>query len=171
MDSRRKQVVVDGENALLEFLDYDLAENYQAMRLQYIRASHCIMIIYSICSRSSFEHVSAIYQEIMEVIGGDKTFPIRIVGNKNDKTEGREVAFEEGERLAERLGCAFEECSAKEGVNVEKGVNDLVRSVRRKWAEEKVLCEEKRAREEEEEKRKEEEERKRNSIWRRVFCR
>jgi GTPase SAR1 family protein len=128
------------------------------------------MIIYSVRSKSSFEHVSVIHQEILEAREGNKAFPICVLGNKNDETDWREVEFEEGQKLAARLRCAFEECSAKEGVNVEKGIFDLVREVRRWRAVETAMREARFGGEEDAKKRKEEEEQKRSSLRRRVFC-
>jgi Fe2+ transport system protein B len=85
----------------------------------------------------------------MEVKGRDKDFPICVVGNMIDETESRQLSFEEGRELAERLGCAFEEWSAKDGTNVEKIVFDIVRVVRWKRAKEKLRQEDNRKRDDE----------------------
>jgi hypothetical protein len=53
------------------------------------------------------------------------------------------VGFEEGRELAERIKCALEECSAKDGTNVEKIAFDIVTVVRRKRAKEKLRQEDK----------------------------
>jgi GTPase KRas len=63
------------------------------------------------------------------------------------------VTFEEGQNIAEKLGCAFEECSAKECVNVEKAMFDLVRKVRRQRVEEDAMRVDRRRRKEREAKR------------------
>jgi GTPase SAR1 family protein len=102
-----------------------------------------VIIIYNICSRSSFGSVSAIHQEIMEAKGRDKDFRICVVGNMIDETDWRQVSFEEGRELAERLKCAFEKCSSKDGANVEKIAFDIVRAVKRKRAKEKLRQEDK----------------------------
>jgi GTPase KRas protein len=132
-DNYRKLLVIDGEQALLEFLNIGDIEAYPAVRTQSLKACTCAMIVYSVCSRSSFEQASAIHQEIIDV-RGDRSFPICLVGNKKDEMEWREVSFEEGSELAGRLGCAFEECSAKDGTNADKIVFDLVKTVRRRQA-------------------------------------
>lgn len=48
------------------------------------------------------------------------------------------MSFGDETELAERLECEFQEFSAKEVTILETEICDLVRSVRRNWAEEKV---------------------------------
>lgn len=47
-----------------------------------------------------------------------------------DKFDERVVSTEEGERLAEKLGCRYVETSAKSGISVQKIFFDLVRMLR-----------------------------------------
>jgi GTPase KRas protein len=56
--------------------------------------------------------------------------PIVIIGNKRDLPHGREVMPEEGQRLAQRLGCEFFETSAKTGYNVDNAFKSVVRGIR-----------------------------------------
>lgn len=58
------------------------------------------------------------------------TVPIMLVGNKCDKVSEREVSREEGQALANRLGCKFVESSAKTCVNVERAYYTVVRMIR-----------------------------------------
>jgi DNA-binding LacI/PurR family transcriptional regulator len=66
---------------MLDILDTPNSEDMEQLRHRWIRAHHVAAIIYSVCSRSSFEHVAAIHAH--------KTFPICVVGNKNDEIETR----------------------------------------------------------------------------------
>ncbi|KAJ9121438.1 hypothetical protein QFC24_004776 [Naganishia onofrii] len=56
--------------------------------------------------------------------------PVVIIGNKRDIQHGREVMPEEGQRLAQRLGCEFYEASAKTGYNVDQAFKTVVRGIR-----------------------------------------
>jgi GTPase KRas protein len=49
----------------------------------------------------------------------------------SDKHHEREVSSQEGQALANDLGCEFVETSAKNGINVEKAFYDVVRQLRR----------------------------------------
>ena len=53
-----------------------------------------------------------------------------LVANKIDKFYEREVSTEEGQELAEKLGCRYIETSAKTGISVQKVFFDLVRILR-----------------------------------------
>lgn len=53
-----------------------------------------------------------------------------LVANKVDKSYEREVTREEGEALAEEMGCQFIEVSAKTGQKVESVFSTLVRKLR-----------------------------------------
>lgn len=52
--------------------------------------------------------------------GGAEDIPHVLVGNKSDLVHEREVAPEEGQRLADEWGVAFIESSAKFNTNVEE---------------------------------------------------
>src|SRR5208282_3279631 len=79
-DCYRKQVVLDGEACILEYLDTSGREESMPLRQQWIRASDGVMVVYNICSRSSFEHISEFHKQVEEV-KGVKAFPICVVGN------------------------------------------------------------------------------------------
>ena len=49
-----------------------------------------------------------------------------LVGNKCDMEEERAVTFEQGRKLAEQLGFAFFETSAKENVNVRSAFDKVL---------------------------------------------
>lgn len=130
-DSYRKQVHINNAPCLLEVLDTAGQEEYTTLRDQWIRDGEGFLIVYSIATRSSFEHVQTFVSHIQRVKEelANKDTPIMIVGNKADKTTLREVNAAEGEALARRLGATFIECSAKTGINVEGAFYGLVESM------------------------------------------
>ncbi|KAJ3449757.1 ras gtpase-related [Anaeramoeba flamelloides] len=130
-DSHRKQVEIDGEIAILKILDTAGQEDYSAMRPTYIRTGEGFLLIYSIDSRSSFEHIQKLRDEILQVKDSESE-PIIIVGNKCDLIEERHVATQEGQDLAECLGTIFIETSAKELINVNEAFFDLTREIRKR---------------------------------------
>jgi len=99
-----------------------------------------------------------------------------VVGNKSDLEDQRVVSKDEGKKLADRLGCEFEECSAKAGPgDFERIVKRLVVKIRDGKEMERLLAEKRKKAEEEAaaiaavaaakaEKRK-------NSFWRRTIDR
>jgi GTPase KRas protein len=104
------------------------------------------LVVYSVCSRDTFERVEQIVKRVRRVkeeaatMGGaygsypyspqspqsplgvraHGPIPIVIIGNKRDMQHLRDVQPEEGANLARRLGCEFYETSAKHGYNAFK---------------------------------------------------
>ncbi|KEY73925.1 hypothetical protein S7711_07767 [Stachybotrys chartarum IBT 7711] len=135
-DSYRKQVVIDGEPCMLEILDTAGQEEYTALRAQWIRDGEAFLLVYSISSRSSFSRVQMFHKQILRITEEAAPFaslgpPIMLVGNKSDRVTEREVSTQEGHALAQELGMSFVEVSAKNCINVEKSVYDVIRQLRR----------------------------------------
>eukprot|EP00727_Mastigamoeba_balamuthi_P004461 m51a1_g14012 putative ras gtpase (969) ;mRNA; r:1089721-1092844 len=128
-DSYRKQMVVDDETCLLDILDTAGQEEYSAMRDQYMRVGDTYILVYSVTSRSSFEAVPMMREQLMRVRDSDRV-PIVLVGNKTDLDDGRAVSNYEGSELARTWGCPFVETSAKTGSNVEQAFFTAVRVAR-----------------------------------------
>ena len=84
--------------------------------------------MYSVTSRSTFDHLEIFRQSMKRVKRGHPIFIL--VGNKSDKTSEREVSKEEGAALAQKFGCDFIETSAQTGQNVERLFMNLVCTLR-----------------------------------------
>ena len=112
-----------------------------------IRDGEGFLLVYSICSRSSFERVRRFQEQIHRVkdaamppnqrLTSDPNYPqqskipLMLVGNKADRSTEREVSAQEGRSLATELGCLFTESSAKTCQNVELAFYEVVRQIRR----------------------------------------
>jgi len=129
-NSYRKQVTVDDEVQMLDILDTAGQEDYSAMRDQYIRTGQGFILVYSICSRSTFQAIKGFHEKILQVKDVD-SYPIVILGNKADLASQREVSTKQGEELAQSLGnVPFFETSAKTRLNIEEGFFQLIREIR-----------------------------------------
>jgi GTPase KRas protein len=129
-DSYRKQVVLDGQTAMLEILDTAGQEEYTALRDQWIRDGEGFILVYSITSRSSFSRIRTYYEQIQRVKEDDEGFSVVIVGNKSDRNAERVVSTDDGRALARELNSGFFEASAKLNVNIENAFFDCVRACR-----------------------------------------
>lgn len=133
---------------MLEVLDTAGQEEYTALRDQWIRDGEGFVLMYSICSRESFNRIVRFHNQIQRVKESAASspsypgalintgvpsapVPICLIGNKSDRVTEREVSTQEGHALAMELGCDFLECSAKNCLNVEKAFYDVVRQLRR----------------------------------------
>lgn len=97
-------------------------------KLLHTRKGQGFILVYSITSRASFEHVSLFHQLVKLNHQGNPTF--LLVGTQSDRRNERKVSREEGLNLATTLGCKFMETSAKTSRNVDHAFSSMVRSLR-----------------------------------------
>ncbi|XP_063613812.1 GTP-binding protein Rit2-like [Penaeus indicus] len=136
-DAYQRQAVIDGEPALLDILDTAGQIEFTAMRDQYMRCGEGFLICYSLTDRRSFEEVAGYRKLIAKVRGSSDSIPIVLVGNKVDLDDPvhRKVSTEEGQALAQSMGCPFFETSAALRQYVDDAFHMLVREIRRKQKE------------------------------------
>uniref|UniRef100_A0A6B2LLF4 Uncharacterized protein n=1 Tax=Arcella intermedia TaxID=1963864 RepID=A0A6B2LLF4_9EUKA len=119
-DAYRKCVDIDGKVYAMEALDTPGTQQFTAMRDLYIKNAEGIILIYSIIAHSTFVDISELHSIIMGVKNeqGCLHTPIIIAANKLDLQDQRVISTESGQELANQLGCAFMETSAKTPTNV-----------------------------------------------------
>lgn len=132
-DAYQRQAVIDGEPALLDILDTAGQIEFTAMRDQYMRCGEGFLICYSLTDRRSFEEVAG-YKRLITKVRAADSIPIVLVGNKVD-LDDRKVTTEEGQALAQAMGCPFFETSAALRHFVDDAFHMLVREIRKKQKE------------------------------------
>ncbi|KAF9175764.1 Ras GTPase [Mortierella sp. AD011] len=125
----RKQCVIDDKVALVETEELFDWEDYRSVAEFYIRNGEGFMFVYSTTSRKSFDEISSLYQEVLQ-IKGDIPFCVVLVGTKSDLHQERQVTAQDGHELAKRFHCRFIEASSKTAVNVDKSFYGLAREIR-----------------------------------------
>ena len=135
-ESYRKQVTIDNEVCLLDITDTIQYSEYITMITRFIRWSQAFLFIYSITSRTSFEEISSLRDEILRVKREKEEreemfVPIVLVGNKIDLQHQRQVSIIEGMELAKSFNCPFFEASAKTSFNIENSFFQVVREIRK----------------------------------------
>jgi len=129
-DNYRTQRSVDGSLIYMDILDTCGMDEYQAMRQQYMRWGEGYILVYAVTSRSSFEAVLALADQIRRVKDREKV-PIILCGNKSDLEDKREVNENEGRKLARVWGCPFYETSAAVPRNVDEIFMECARQIRK----------------------------------------
>ncbi|KAI1181545.1 putative small G-protein Ras2 [Nemania serpens] len=133
-DLYHTQASNNDETFTVEVLDTAGQEEYRSQQSEWIRQSHGIVLVYSVISRASFSHIHDLCRPVLMLKEWDSTSaepPIMIVGNKCDKTDGRQVQGWEGHSLARQHGCQFLETSAKLDKNVKKVFFDVAKLAHR----------------------------------------
>ena len=91
-------------------------EMYNSLINNFYRNTSLAMMVYSIDSRESFEHINIWLKEIK--IYSHPDVIIILIGNKSDLEEERKVTYEEAKKFKEENKLLyFEETSAKNGIN------------------------------------------------------
>ena len=128
-DWHQLQIPIDGQPYKLELLDTG-SGIYAYLQHQTIECGDCFFLVYSTSSKSSFDKIPKIHQQILNNYGSHikSEIPMILVGNKTDLS-AREVSKTAGHALAEKLGCQFMETSAKTGENVRDALCAVVRRV------------------------------------------
>jgi Ras family protein len=107
----------DDEVYALEIVDTAGQDEYSSLGAQVSIGIDGYVLLYSVRDASSFEMIRYIHQRLAATLGSDQ-IPKILVGNQIDQAIDREVSFEEGAEVAESIGAAFCECSARTGTNV-----------------------------------------------------
>ncbi|KXX80875.1 Ras-related protein Rap-1 [Madurella mycetomatis] len=130
-DSYRTQIAVDGRQVVLEILDTAGTEQFVAMRDLYMKTGQGFLLVFSISSRTSFEELETLRDDIIRIKDDDK-IPIVIVGNKADLEDQRAVDRAKAFSLSQRWEAPYYEASARTRTNVDEAFTDLCRQMLRR---------------------------------------
>lgn len=122
IDFKSKPLKINN-NTTVKVLVWDTAgqEKYKGIVRSFYNKANGILLTFDITNKDSFERIDFWVQELKKNIGIDDLY-IVLVGNKKDRTEERQVSFEEAEKycLDNNFGGYFE-VSAK----TNEGINEL----------------------------------------------
>jgi small GTP-binding protein len=114
----------------IEVMLYDLGAQkfFRRFRKVYYTGAQAAFILFDLTNRESFNNIGNWYNELKEFTSTTE-IPIVIVGNKTDLSEGRQVFYQEGAKLVNKLSgnetikLSYIETSALTGENVEDAFN------------------------------------------------
>jgi len=112
-----KVIKFRGEDYLTEIVDTAGQDEYSIFQRQYAVGIHGYVLVYSVTSKASFDHIKSINDKVLDSLGTDYC-PRVLVGNKTDLIYDRVISTAEGKALADKWKCAFVETSAKHNENI-----------------------------------------------------
>ena len=117
--------IITLKNKKIELTIWDTAgqEKFSVIPEKMLFSSDGFIIVYDVTDKTSFENISKWMKKIKDIIKHPK---IIIFGNKNDLNTCREVEKKEGEALASKYKVKFYETSAKNGTNLNEGLEALL---------------------------------------------
>ncbi|XP_078000560.1 ras-related and estrogen-regulated growth inhibitor-like [Glandiceps talaboti] len=119
------QTTVDNEDVSMEIMDTAgfVSSIFRDGQTSWAEA---FLLVYSITDKTSFDHIERLWSEIKTQKPSNVMAAI-LVGNKNDLKHYRQVTMNDGDRLADVIGCPFYEVSAMDGQQIPL-VNELFRN-------------------------------------------
>jgi Ras family protein len=126
----RKRIQYGHESLTLTIHDTTGQDELTVFSARHYIGVHGYIVVYDVTSRHSFEMARYINDKILTTMMGSAEFiPRLLVGNKCDVNSRRQVSYEEGEQVAQEMGCDFLEVSAKTNKNVEESFHTLLSSI------------------------------------------
>jgi len=86
--------------------------------------SDCIILIYSIKDKESFDKCTFFSDKISKSCGNNKK--VLLLGNKNDEENLRKVSFEEGKNFAKSNDYEFLEISCAKNINIVEAMETAI---------------------------------------------
>mmetsp|Transcript_19281 Transcript_19281/g.54120 ORF Transcript_19281/g.54120 Transcript_19281/m.54120 type:complete len:186 (-) Transcript_19281:197-754(-) len=124
----QKNLRFRGQDYQMEIIDTAGQDEFSPFHQNHALDVHGYVLVYSVASRQTFECIRGLNDKILDSCGCDKV-PRILVGNKTDLMVERQVSVEEGRRLAEELGTAFIECSAKKNDRIAESFKKLLTEI------------------------------------------
>jgi Ras-related protein Rab-2A len=112
-----QNLIINNEKIKLQIWDTAGQETFRSITRSYYRNTAGALLVYDICRRDTFLHVSNWLSDAQA--NGNKEMTVILVGNKCDLDHLRQVSTDEGKNFAEQNGLLFIETSAKLPINVE----------------------------------------------------
>ena len=121
------KVLSNGEKYMIYIYDTAGQEKYKSLSLNSIRHCDGVILMYDITNKKTFDSISEWIKNIYEK--KDEDYPLVLIGNKCDLKNERIISKEEGIEMAEKYKTTYFETSAKEGINIEKPIEELTNKI------------------------------------------
>lgn len=115
------KISIDGETQIFHIWDTAGTPQFRSVVPMYCRQASIAIIVFDVTKKETFERVNDWITFVRE--NANPAFVL--IGNKIDLADDREVSKDEGEQLAESIGCKYVEVSAY----TKEGMSDLVQEI------------------------------------------
>ncbi|XP_069827728.1 ras-related protein Rab-39B-like [Dendropsophus ebraccatus] len=125
-----------GVRVRLQFWDTAGQERYRAVTRSYYRNAACVILLFDLTGRKTFDSIQNWYQEVTERAQPPPLLFL-LLGTKSDMRGQRSVPREEAQSLADSMKAPYLETSARTGSNVSAALSLLSRELLRAARQEK----------------------------------
>ena len=136
IESKTKEIKFNDYLVHLKIWDTAGQERFRAITKSYFRGSNGVIFMYNITKKETFKNVK---DWIKDSENNNFGFEKILVGNKIDLEQIREVELKDVEEWAGQKNINVLEISAKNGTNVEKCFNELIRLILENKSKQEIL--------------------------------
>ena len=131
IDFKNKYFKFEGTKIKISYIDTAGQEKFRAISENYLKGTDGVILVFDLTKKETFDLVNFWLESIVK---NNKTDIGKILfGNKNDLVNDREVNYEDGKRLAEKIQCNYYEGSAKTGENIDFIMNEIAKITYFEW--------------------------------------
>jgi len=128
VDFKIRTFDLNNKTVKLQIWDTAGQERFKTITSSYYKGAHGIILTYDITDKQSFRDIDTWLTEVEK--HASENVNKLLVGNKCDLESNRQVPYEEGKALAEKLGIKFIETSAKNSINVENAFFTMANEIK-----------------------------------------
>lgn len=129
-DFTAKEICIDNNYQIdLQIWDTAGEERFHSVGAAFYRGTDACIIVYDVTSRESFNRIKVWQDDLYQKSNVDDTtnFPLIVFGNKKDLVDSCEVSYDEAQQWSKSNRIPVLEVSAKSGVNIEEGFQQIVK--------------------------------------------
>ena len=130
-----KKINVGSKQYILNLWDTIGQEKFRSLTKIFIKDSKIVLLVYDITRLNSFKELDFWYKMIRDILGDD--IIVGVCGNKQDLFAREQIKEEEGRKYAEERNISFKLTSAKNPLNFNKFLDELVKQYTEKFGGEK----------------------------------
>ena len=125
VDFKPKFFKLEGEKIKVNYIDTAGQEKFKSISQNYLKSTDGVILVFDITNKETLNLIN--YWEDFINKNSKPNIGKILFGNKLDLADNREVEYEEGKNLANKLKCKYYEGSAKTGENIEFIMNEIAK--------------------------------------------
>ena len=131
VDFKTKFFKFENKKLKINYIDTAGQEKFKSISENYLKGTDGVILVFDLTNRETLDLVNY-WADCIKKNNRDNIGMI-LFGNKSDLENDRDVTYEEGKNLADKLGCQYYEGSAMNGDNVEFVMNEIAKISYNEW--------------------------------------
>ena len=131
VDFRTKFFKFENTKIKINYIDTAGQEKFKSISENYLKGTDGVLLVFDLTNKETLELVNY-WSEFIKKNNRDNIGLI-LFGNKSDLNQNRDVTYEEGKQLGDKLGCKYFEGSAKTGENIDFIMNEIAKISYYEW--------------------------------------